>query len=274
MSAGWLAEPAPAKVNLFLHVVGRRADGYHLLDSLAVFPGPGDVLHAARADALTLEITGPFAPGLAGEGNNLLLRAARALAPGRGARLVLEKNLPVAIGIGGGSADAACPLRLLSRLWGVEADLPALAAGLGADVPACLASVPVRMAGIGEVLGPAPLLPPCTVLLVNPLVPVSTPDVFGRRAGGFRAPAALPDRWDTPAALRAALLATANDLEEAACQVAPAIGDVLAWLHSAPGCLLARMSGSGATCFGLFDGPPPRAPRQWWAASGRIGPVP
>ena len=269
--AVWLAENAPAKVNLFLHVVGRRPDGYHLLDSLAVFPGPGDVLRATEADALTLEVVGPFAPGLAAEGDNLVLRAARALAPGRGARLVLEKNLPVASGIGGGSADAAAALRLLSRLWGVKAGLPELAAKLGADVPACLASAPVRMAGVGEVLGPAPRLPPCTVLLVNPLVPVSTPDVFRRRMVGFRPPASLPERWRTPADLQHGLFATANDLEDAACAMAPAIRDVLAWLRSAPGCLLARMSGSGATCFGLFEADPPAVPSPWWAAAGRIG---
>ena len=268
----WLAERAPAKVNLFLHVVGRRPDGYHLLDSLAVFPGPGDVLRGTEADALTLKVVGPFAPGLAGEGDNLVLRAARALAPGRGARLVLEKNLPVASGIGGGSADAAAALRLLSRLWGAEADLHALGAELGADVPACVASVPVRMGGVGEVLGTAPALPPCTMLLVNPLVAVSTPDVFRRRRGTFRPPASLPLSWSTASALCDGLNETTNDLEQSAREVAPVIGDVLDWLRAAPGCLLARMSGSGATCFGLFPGPAPAAPPTWWAAAGRIGP--
>ena len=269
----WLTEPAPAKVNLFLHVVGRRPDGYHLLDSLAVFPGPGDVLHAAAADELTLEVTGPFAAGLAGDGDNLVLRAARALAPpGRGARLRLEKNLPVASGIGGGSADAAAALRILSRLWNITADLHALAVELGADVPACLRSAPVRMGGIGDVLSPAPELPPCTVLLVNPLVGVSTPEVFRRRTGGFRAPAALPASWSTTSSLRDGLAGTTNDLEMAATEIAPEIGHVLAWLKENPACLLARMSGSGATCFGLFDGPAPRPPPTWWAAAGRIGP--
>lgn len=272
---GWLVEPAPAKVNLFLHVVGRREDGYHLLDSLAVFPGPGDVLRATAAERLTLEVTGPFAAGLSGEGDNLVLRAARALAPGRGARLVLEKNLPVASGIGGGSADAAAALRVLSRLWGVAADLPAVAATLGADVPVCVAPVPTRMGGIGEVLGPAPVLPPCNVLLVNPGVAVSTPDIFRRRTGPFRPAATMPTAWTDAADMAGGLAATANDLEEPAIGAAPVIGVVLAWLREAPGCLLARMSGSGATCFGLFAGDLPEAvPNGWWAAGGRTGPPP
>ncbi len=141
---------APAKVNLFLHVTGKRADGYHLLDSLAVFPAVGDVVRAEAAEALTLSISGRFGAVLQAEADNLLLRAAHALRPGAGAKLHLEKNLPVASGIGGGSADAAAALRLLADLWGVDAPLHEIALGLGADVPVCLDSLPARMGGIGE----------------------------------------------------------------------------------------------------------------------------
>ncbi|MBC7799942.1 MAG: 4-(cytidine 5'-diphospho)-2-C-methyl-D-erythritol kinase, partial [Gemmatimonadaceae bacterium] len=158
-----LEELAPAKVNLFLHVVGRRADGYHLLDSVAVFPGAGDIVRASPAPTLTLSIEGPCGRGLDAGDENLVLRAARGLAEvmgiRMGARLVLDKRLPVASGIGGGSADAAATLRVLARLWSGDVSPPrmqAIALGLGADVPVCIASRPARMQGVGEVLTPAP----------------------------------------------------------------------------------------------------------------------
>ena len=174
-----LSERARAKINLHLHVVGRRPDGYHLLDSLAVFAGAADVLTAEPAGTLSLAVTGPFAAGLDNEADNLVLRAARALAihadvPPAG-RLVLEKNLPVASGIGGGSADAAAALRLLDRFWGIGAGhgtLAAIAGGLGADVPVCVASQPALMSGIGEILAPAPRLPEVGIVLANPGVAV------------------------------------------------------------------------------------------------------
>jgi len=251
---------APAKVNLFLHVVGRRADGYHLLDSLAVFASVGDRLEARPAGAIGLELTGA-ARGLPAGGENLVLRAARALAGvagvSAGAALRLEKVLPVASGLGGGSADAAAALRVLMRLWGVV--LPArqladIALALGADVPVCLDSRPARMGGVGEVLAPAPALPELGLVLVNPGVPVATAAVFAARAGGFSAPAALPAGWTSAAALAGDLARLSNDLEAPAIALAPPIGVVLAALRALPGCLLARMSGSGATCFGLFAG--------------------
>ncbi len=244
---------APAKVNLYLHVTGRREDGYHLLDSLAVFPAVGDTL-TARADAvLSLTLAGRFGASLAAEPDNLLLRAARALAPGRGAALGLEKNLPIASGIGGGSADAAAALRVLSRLWGMpKANLPALALGLGADVPVCLASRPARMQGIGEILAPVPALPDFGMVLVNPGVAVPTPSVFKARSGDFTSPAILPESWPDAAAMAADLRRCGNDLQAPAIGIAPVIGEVLAVLDALPGCLLARMSGSGATCFALF----------------------
>jgi 4-diphosphocytidyl-2-C-methyl-D-erythritol kinase len=278
-----LTEAAPAKVNLTLHITGRAANGYHLLDSLVVFGPAADMLHAEPAAALTLELRGPFAAGLTAEQDNLVLRAARALAAwaGRapGAALVLEKHLPVASGIGGGSADAAAALRLLARLWDVRPDAAALAqmaAALGADVPVCLASRPARMAGIGEVLSEAPGLPRCGVLLVNPGIAVATADVFRARTGGFSPPAVLPPHWPDAAAMAQDLARLGNDLEAPALAVCPAIGPVLTTLRALPGCRLGRMSGSGATCFGLFDDPEAAEaagaalPPGWWWSAGPL----
>ncbi|MDB5400724.1 MAG: 4-diphosphocytidyl-2-C-methyl-D-erythritol kinase [Rhodopila sp.] len=256
-----LSEFAPAKVNLHLHIVGRREDGYHLLDSLAVFAGIGDWLTVSPGDGLTLSVTGPFAAGLEGESDNLVLRAARALAAHGGVeaagRLVLEKNLPVASGIGGGSADAAAALRLLCRFWRLEPGaIGVLARGLGADVPVCVAGRPALMSGIGDVLSPVPKLPDVGIVLVNPGVAVSTPAVFRARGGPFSAAADLPAHgWLDAAALVAMLRSTRNDLEPAARLLSPAIGGAMDAVAAAPGCLLARMSGSGATCFGLFPTP-------------------
>lgn len=277
-------EDAPAKINLFLHVIGRRADGYHLLDSLAVFAGAADTLHAVAADSLSLTLAGPFAPALAPEADNLVLRAARALAEAARirprARLVLTKNLPVASGIGGGSADAAAALRLLARLWGIGAgtvDLPSLAMLLGADVPVCLGARPARMGGAGEVLAPAPTLPLCGVALLNPGVPIATAEVFRARGGGFSPAARLPAGWSDATAMAADLADLRNDLEPPAVALCPPIGGALAALRGAPGCKLARMSGSGATCFGLFATPAEaevaaaalRRP-GWWASGGGL----
>lgn len=274
-------ERARAKVNLFLHVLGRRADGYHLLDSLAVFPDAADELRAEPAAALTLELGGPFAPALAGE--NLVLRAARALGEAagsrRGARLVLEKNLPVASGLGGGSADAAAALRLLDRVWGLglpAAALAGIALGLGADVPVCLVGQPARMGGIGEIIGAAPALPACGMVLVNAGVPVATEQVFRAREGRYSGPATLPAGWADAAWMAAELGRLGNDLEAPALRLCPAVGEVLGWLRAQPGCLLARMSGSGGTCFGLFAEPGRAArvaasvPQGWWGWGGAL----
>ncbi len=245
---------APAKVNLYLHVTGKRADGYHLLDSLAVFPEVGDLVEVEAAEALSLSLGGAFGAALQAEPDNLLLRAARALVPGRGARLRLEKNLPVASGIGGGSADAAAALRALSALWGINnADLTGIALQLGADVPVCLASRPARMQGIGEILSPAPSLPEFGIMLVNPGVAVPTPAVFKARTGDFSPAPALPAMWPSAAAMTDDLRRCTNDLQVAAISLQPVIGEVLAALSALPGSLLARMSGSGATCFALFN---------------------
>ena len=292
-----LEEVAHAKVNLFLRVTGRRADGYHLLDSLVVFAGAADMVSVVPDHRLSLALSGPFAAGLpapgAAEGDdNLVLRAARALAAvaadqGRrefaGGRLVLDKHLPVASGIGGGSADAAATLRLMRRFWSLDAvddaRLHELASGLGADVPVCLRQRPAVMRGVGEILHEAPALPPALgLLLVNCGQPVATSAIFAARGSGFSAVARLPAGWSDAAALAADLAGLSNDLEAAACRLFPAIGQVLSTLGALPGCRLARMSGSGATCFGLFDTPQAardalsdaRLPGHWWGWAGGL----
>jgi 4-diphosphocytidyl-2-C-methyl-D-erythritol kinase len=257
-----LVEAAPAKINLALHVVGRRPDRYHLLDSLVVFADIADELAAEPAPADTLRVTGPFAEALGGGEGNLVSRAVaafRARWPGAvatGLALTLSKNLPVAAGLGGGSADAAAALRLLAGLSRdpiAEADLMALALTLGADVPVCLLSHPCRVGGIGESLTPLPAFPPTHLVLVNPLQPVVTADVF-RRLETHENPGlpAFPEPLSRPAQLGLWLEATRNDLEPPAQTLVPAIGTLIDWLGTRPGCMLARMSGSGATVFGLF----------------------
>jgi 4-diphosphocytidyl-2-C-methyl-D-erythritol kinase len=273
---------APAKINLYLHVTGKRADGYHLLDSLIVFAGAGDYIEAQAAGELSLTITGAMGHTLEADDDNLVLKAARALAAAGNvppyAAINLEKNLPVASGIGGGSSDAAAALRLLSRLWGVP--IPdGLAATLGADVPVCLDPRPRRMAGIGEILTGAPHLPACGILLVNPGVALATQAVFAARAPAFSMPASFPDAWPDTATMAADLASWANDLQPPAVKLCPAVGAVLETLLAIPGCRLARMSGSGATCFALFDTPAEAkaaaarvARPAWWCWGGALWP--
>jgi len=254
-----ITERAPAKVNLFLHVGERRADGFHPLQSLAVFTGAGDELRAEAAPALSLTLEGPFAKGLAAESDNLVLRAARALAAKAGilfgAALTLSKHLPVASGIGGGSADAAAALRALKKLWRLEIEDAALldiAAALGSDIPVCLPSASAYMEGRGEILTPV-AVPRLPILLVNPSVAVPTREVFATLKDRCGTGMALPrGGFADAAALLAFLAATRNDLEAPARALQPAIGGVLEMLAALPGALLARMSGSGATCFALF----------------------
>lgn len=289
-----IAIPAPAKINLTLHVLGRRADGYHLLESLVAFASPHDVVRAREADALSLAVDGPAAGDLAAnlQGENLALRAARRLADAAGiavptAALLLHKALPVAGGIGGGSADAAATLLALAKLWRLdlsEAALAALALPLGADLPVCLASRAMLMSGIGERLAPAPALPPLGILLVNPRVALPTADVFRTLAArpaqsADGAPSPLAYRAGDAASLLAALRGGRNDLEAPARRLAPVVGDVLAALAGLPGARLARMSGSGATCFALFDDEAAAraaedglraGARGWWSAAGRL----
>jgi 4-diphosphocytidyl-2-C-methyl-D-erythritol kinase len=246
-----MREIAYAKVNLALHVRGREPDGYHRIETLFAFCEEGDTLTATPADAVTLEVSGPFAATLAGEANNLVLRAARLLAArfgsSAGAALSLEKNLPVASGLGGGSADAAAALRLLNRLWRLDAaeeDLLPLATELGADVPACLLSHTVRGEGRGDRLGSegAPDVAGMPVLLVNPGVGLATAEVF--RGWDGHDGGALPLDWR----------AGRNDLEASARALASQVASVIQALQEAGGARVVRMSGSGATCFAVYDG--------------------
>ncbi|MGZ8337189.1 MAG: 4-(cytidine 5'-diphospho)-2-C-methyl-D-erythritol kinase [Allosphingosinicella sp.] len=265
-------ETAFAKLNLALHVRGRRPDGYHRVETVFAFARDGDALSVAASDDLALEVTGPFAAGLSDEPDNLVLSAARALrdrfAVARGARLTLDKRLPVAAGIGGGSADAAAALRLLTRWWELpasDADLRDLAALLGADVPACLLSRSCRGEGKGDELRPLAEagLAGTPVLLVNPRVPLSTVAMFRAWDDVDRGP--LAD-WREGR----------NDLAAAAIGLVPAIAEVLAALSAAD---FARMSGSGATCFGLYSSEDERdsaaaaiaaAQPHWWTLATRL----
>jgi 4-diphosphocytidyl-2-C-methyl-D-erythritol kinase len=236
-----MQEIAYAKLNLALHVRAREADGYHRIETLFAFCEDGDLLAVAEGDGIALEVTGPFAAALAGEPDNLVLRAARALWPDGEAALTLDKRLPVAAGLGGGSADAAAALRLLARFWGLSPQrLGGIAVRLGADLPACLGSVTARGEGRGDLLRPVAVegLAGTPVLLVNPGVPLATAAVFAGWDGVDRGP--LGD-WREGR----------NDLQAPAIALVPEIADVLAALADAR---IARMSGSGATCFGLYPG--------------------
>ena len=259
-----LIERAPAKINLTLHVTGRRDDGWHELESLVVFTRSGDTLTLVEQAELTLAVEGPTAEAAGPLDDNLVCRVARALAarvPGlRLGAFHLLKRLPVAAGIGGGSSDAAAALRLLARLNGLALDDPRLVAAAaenGADIPVCLKARARMMRGVGDQLGPLIKLPPLPALVVNPGVPLETKAVFKRMelpAGWRNSASAHPAIADgqAPADLFAALKRGRNDMEDAACVLAPVVSDVLAVLSAAPGCRLARMSGSGATCFALF----------------------
>jgi 4-diphosphocytidyl-2-C-methyl-D-erythritol kinase len=283
---------APAKINLYLHVIGRRTDGLHLLDSLVAFADIGDAITVAPADALSLRVSGPEAAALTGlGGGNLVMRAARALAAhhkiATGAALHLDKHLPVASGIGGGSSDAAATLRALARLWKRPLDQTAIdiAASLGADVPACLAAQPVWIGDIGERLDPLPDLPPLGIVLANPRRELPTASVFRARQGEFTADAPRRAAPQNAAALIALLKQCRNDLTEAALTLQPEIATVLARLDALEDAQLVRMSGSGATCFALFDKRAAaeraaamlsRAEPGWWVRAGALlaGPPP
>lgn len=259
-----LATRAPAKINLTLHVHGRRADGYHDLESLVAFAGTGDDLRLEPARTLALEVSGPTASLAGNDADNLVMKAARLLAERVDGLKVgtfhLTKRLPVAAGIGGGSSDAAAALRLLARLNNLPLSHPALietARLTGADVPVCLEPRARMMRGVGEALGPALNLPRLFAVLVNPRVPVETPSVFkalGLQPGQGLSGAAHPvPEAPSPDALLAILKETRNDLEPPALHLQPVIGEALGLMRGTDGCRLARMSGSGATVFGLYD---------------------
>jgi 4-diphosphocytidyl-2-C-methyl-D-erythritol kinase len=257
-------EIAPAKLNLALHVRGKLPDGRHAIETIFAFCTDGDGLSAEAADALTLKVTGPFAAELDEVEENLVLRAARALGEAggvsAGAKITLDKRLPIASGIGGGSADAAAALRLLTSLWRIDpAHAQMVASTLGSDVPACLLSLPARGEGAGDQLTVADLsdLSGTPVLIVNPRVPLSTAEVFAGWDGEDRGPVG---DWRLGS----------NDLEPAAIALVPQIETVLAWLSAQPGGQFVRMSGSGASCFAFFDSDElrdsaaDRVPREWW----------
>jgi len=270
-----LMEAAPAKLNLALHLRRRRADGYHALETIFAFTDFGDVLGGEAAEEISLIVSGDYAEAAGQGGDNLVLKAARALAEAgqvrQGARLTLEKRIPVAAGLGGGSADGAAALRLLNRLWGLnwpEARLLEIAAEIGSDVPACVLSHSVYGEGRGEALRPWPVaMTGVPVLLVNPRVAVPTGPVF---AG-----------WDQvdqgPLDPMGPLAKARNDMTASAVQIAPVIGEVLVALDATPGTTLVRMSGSGATCLALYDTAVARdgaaaslAGRGWWAAATHL----
>ncbi len=282
-----LREFAAAKINLALHVTGRRADGYHLLDSVVAFAAVGDTLTLEPAAAFSLTITGRFALGLPADSDNLVMRAAAALVERfpalPRAAMRLDKALPVASGVGGGSADAAAAIRAVCRAGGVDPDtgeMAALALALGADVPVCLEGRACRMSGIGEAIAPMPLGERLPAALVNPGVPVATAAVFQGLglAKGTDGYAPLPARSGS---LLGWLEACRNDLEPAAVAIAPLVGEALAALRATPGARLARMSGSGGTCFALYGSMDEAEAAAavlsrpgWWAVATTLGDAP
>lgn len=255
---GRLTGLAPAKINLALHVVGRRADGYHLIDSLVAFACHGDRLSVTPSDDLRLTVEGRYADAVPRDGDNLIVKAAHALSAAIGgirpaAAITLVKNLPVAAGIGGGSADAALTLRLLARLWNADGPLEGIAAALGADVPMCLNGRPARARGIGEELTPVPSLPPMFLVLANPGRPLDTADVFRSADIKVGRDGLAPPAWNGARDFVSYLKGMRNDLQVAAISHVPEIAAILSSLDSDPACAVARMTGSGASCFGLFS---------------------
>ncbi|MFQ5973046.1 MAG: 4-(cytidine 5'-diphospho)-2-C-methyl-D-erythritol kinase [Alphaproteobacteria bacterium] len=274
---------APAKINLYLHVTGRRPDGYHLLDSLVTFAELADEVEVRPSGALRLSVNGPFAEAVGPVDDNLVIRAARALAARLGrapeAAITLTKKVPVAAGLGGGSADAAATLLALCRLWKAplaRADLLAVGSRLGADVPVCLQGRPMRVHGIGELLQPAPRLPSVPVVLVCPHSKLPTPEVFSTFSGPFSRPSPIERDLAEVESLARALAQRANDLTEPASELCPEVRTVLHALGTTPECRLARMSGSGPSCFGVYDHAAAAttaaralAGRGWWVAASR-----
>jgi len=281
---------APAKINLTLAVGPPRADGRHPLESAIAFADVGDWIEARESEALTLDVRGPFAPALAGETDNLVLRAARALArrigaPERGAALVLEKKLPIASGIGGGSSDAAAALKALREAWRADvsdSDLIAIAAELGADVPVCVSAASAFMTGTGEQFAPL-AIPAFDAVLVNPMTPLSTADVyraFDRMGGGASFQARGAPAWRDAEEALAEIAAIGNDLEAPARALLPDLAVMAETLRAAPGVRYAALSGSGATMFALMQSAQHAAAlaetmsarrSDWWVRACRLG---
>lgn len=243
---------ARAKVNLALHIASRRPDGLHSLSSIVVFPEIGDRITVEPNSQLTLEVEGPMAADVPKGEENLVVRAARLLDPQGPARITLQKTLPVAAGLGGGSADAAAATHLLSQLWGCSLPSRDRLAKLGADIPACMFAKPAILAGLGEHVLPLWAFPPLSLVLVNPGIPLPTGEVFTALSTTDNPPLSPdPDLCSWKAVVQW-LQWLRNDLEEPAMRIQPAIGEILTALSSCDGCQLARMTGSGATCFGIF----------------------
>lgn len=290
----YLQVAAPAKINLTLRVTCKRPDGYHLLDSLVAFTDFGDSLEVCSASDFSFEVAGPFACSFTSAeldsseaSDNIVVRAATALARSEGrapeVSIRLTKNLPLASGLGGGSADAAAVIRALQTLWGCSPEapyLPELLKSLGADVPVCWSNVPKRVRGIGEILEGAPIFPALNVVLVNPLKPCPTAEVFRRHQGFHEGSISFPVAFETVRQFAAFLETQDNDLLNAALQVVPEIGDCLEALSAQSVCLISRLSGSGATCFGVFESAQQAADVAeriaqsfpgWWVRAGRVG---
>lgn len=258
---------APAKINLYLHVTGRLDNGYHTLDSLVGFADIGDQLQIEPAQDFEFSADGPYSKAFGPKeldasphSNNLVVQAAWALAQAAqktpNVRAKLTKNLPIAAGIGGGSSDAAAMIWGLLEWWELSPQakfLPALMTRLGADVPVCLSCRPARMRGIGDILDPAPPMDEVPIVLVNPAKPCMTADVFRTYSSAYKEPQSLPDSLLDFGDLVEFLKGQENDLFEPACAVVPEIKNVMHALEAQSGCALARLSGSGPTCFGLFE---------------------
>lgn len=282
---------APAKINLYLHVTGRLDNGYHTLDSLVAFADVGDQIHIEAADDFEFSVDGPYKNAFGPKeldasphSSNLVVQAAWALSRATqkklDVRVKLTKNLPVAAGIGGGSSDAAAIIWGLLEWWGLPkqaAFLPELMLDLGADTPVCFTCTPLRMQGIGEILEPAPSMEEIAVVLVNPGKVCMTADVFRTSDAPFENAQTLPDALTEFDDLIDFLSAQKNSLQNAAISVVPEIGYVLSALEAQKGCALARLSGSGATCFGLFEdearakiaaGAISKENPDWWVTSG------
>ncbi len=243
---------ARAKINLCLHITGQRPDGYHNLDSIVVFPKIGDLLEITPARDLSLSIDGPFAAGVPVEENSII-RAAQLMPNRQGARIKLTKNLPHAAGIGGGSSDAATAVKLFAKLWDIPLPNVASILSLGADVPVCMSDIAQHMQGVGEVLEPIISLPEFSIVLVNCGIAVPTSEIFNGLKSKDNPKIDPFSRFETPAEFFDFLGRQRNDMQHAAFELVPETASVINTLQKRTGCKLARMSGSGATCFGLFE---------------------
>jgi len=285
---------APAKINLYLHVTEKRADGYHNLDSLTVFADIGDIIQIEKAPAFSLDIDGPYANAFTAkdkdsspDSNNLAARAAWALARAaqknpEEVRISLTKNLPLGSGLGGGSSDAAAVLWGLMEWWEIPKQsvfAPRILTELGADVSVCMTCAPVRMSGTGDILEEAPAMPEIPVLLVYPSRPTKTKSVFQAFTGPYREKAAMPESFDNALQLADFLKQQSNDLTDTACGITPGISDALHAIDQQKGTLIARMSGSGSSCFGLYAHEENclkaaenilREHPNWWVRAGHI----